>query len=133
MLADCQCVAGLSPPNREIILFHLESNHGKTQERLYCQRYRKEVNKCLIKKPPRSLQVRADFPVGGGYKSLAFSTGPWRRKLLGCLSVLLPGMALVSAFLTRVGFTCSPGLATIPEVHSGRMETRGLQAGHWRP
>lgn len=79
--------------------------------------------------------MRADFPAGGGYKI----PGIFHRALemqAAWLSVLLPGMvlvALVSAFLTRVGFTCSPGLATIPEVHSGRMETRGLQAGHWRP
>lgn len=34
MVSQAPCL----PPNREIILFHLESNHGKNQKGLYCQR-----------------------------------------------------------------------------------------------
>lgn len=60
--------AGLSPPNCEIILLHLESNHGKNRKGLYCQRYRKEVNKCLIKQPLWSFQVQAGFLLGDGSK-----------------------------------------------------------------
>lgn len=67
--------------------------------------------------------------VGMEIKSLAFSTGPWRPKLLCCLFVFSSSMAMVSALLTRIWFMCSPGLPMSLELHTGGMETRLLQAG----
>lgn len=67
--------------------------------------------------------------VGMEIKFLAFSTGPWRPKLLCYLFVFSSSMAMVSALLTHIWLMCSPGLPTSLELHSGGMEMRLLQAG----
>lgn len=101
VLADYQwCHRLLACPPTVRSYFFIQSQIMERIRKDYIVRgSRKEVNKCLIKQPLRSLQVQAGFCVGGmEIKFLAFSMGPWRPRLLCYLSVLPCSMAVCQCY-----------------------------------